>query len=96
MVKYFDWSREKNEILKAERDISFDEVTIAIESGGLLDIIENLNKKRYPNQKIFVVNIGGYVYLIPFVEDDKKYFLKTIFPSRKMTKKYLIERRKQK
>ncbi|MBI3559077.1 toxin [Candidatus Gottesmanbacteria bacterium] len=80
-MKYFEWNREKNEILKIQREISFSEVVVAIEAGGLLDII----------QKMFVVNINNYVYLVPFAEGDEKYFLKTIFPSRKMTKKYLIK-----
>ncbi len=88
-MKYFDWSKAKNELLKIERDVSFEEVYIAIESGEILDVIENPNKTRYPNQKIYVVNIHDYVYLIPYVEDKEKIFLKTIFPSRKMTKKYL-------
>ncbi len=92
-MKYFDWDEEKNRKLKAERDISFEEITTAIDEGKLLDIIENPNKNRYPNQKISIVNIQNYVYLVPLVEDEEKYFLKTIFPSRKMTKKYLIERR---
>jgi len=76
-------------LLKAERDVSFEQVYIAIESGRVLDVIENPNKSKYPNQKIYVVDINDYVYLIPFVEGNEKIFLKTIFPSRKMTKKYL-------
>lgn len=79
--------------MRVERDICFEDVIIAIESGALLDIIEHPDPRKYPNQKIFIVNIENYVYLVPFVEDEKKYFLKTIFPSRKMTKKYLIKRR---
>lgn len=91
LVKYFDWNIVKNELIKTERDISFEEVCIAIESGELLDIIIHPNKDKYPNQKIFVVNINNYVYLVPFVEDEKKIFLKTIIPSRKATRKYLIK-----
>lgn len=91
-VKYIDWNEEKNWKLKAEREISFEDVIVAIESGGLLDIIEHPNPKEYPNQKVLVVNIGNYVYLVPFIENKEKYFLKTIFPSRKMTKKYLIKK----
>ncbi len=94
-MKFFDWSDEKNIELKHERDVSFEEVIIAIEEGSLLDIVENSNKKLYPNQKIFIVNINDYAYLVPFVEDDEKVFLKTIIPSRKATKKYLIERSKK-
>lgn len=93
-MKYFDWNEEKNKLLKLERDVGFEDVTTAINSGELLDIITHPNQKKYPSQKMFVVNIGNYVYLVPFVEDSKKYFLKTIFPSRKMTKKYLIKRRR--
>ena len=90
-MKHFDWNEEKNARLKLERDISFEEVQIAVESGNLLDIIEHPDKKKYPNQEIFIVNIKNYAYLVPFVEDERKYFLKTIFPSRKMTKKYLVK-----
>lgn len=91
-MKYFDWNKDKNTLLEIE--ISFEEVSIAIESGNLLDVLEHPNKKRYPNQKIFVVNIRNYAYLIPFVEDGKKIFLKTIIPSRKATKKYIVEKRR--
>jgi len=91
-VKYFDWSEEKNDLLKSEREISFEDVLIAIFEGKLLDVLEHPNKQRYPNQKIFAVDIGDYAYLVPFVEDDEKIFLKTIIPSRKATKKYLIKK----
>ncbi|MCL5675520.1 MAG: BrnT family toxin [Patescibacteria group bacterium] len=93
-MKYFDWDEVKNGKLKAERDISFEEAIIAIEAEGILDIVDHPNQKRYPGQKIFVVNINIYAYLIPFVEDTEKIFLKTIISSRRATKKYLIERRK--
>lgn len=90
-MKYFDWNEEKNKLLKIERDISFEEVLIAIESGNLLEIVEHPKKQKYPNQKILVVNINNYGYLVPFVEDKEKIFLKTIIPSRQATKKYLIK-----
>lgn len=93
-MKPFEWDTVKNETLKQERDISFEEVQAAIEKGDMLDLVNHPNKKQYSHQKIFVVNVGGYAYLVPFVEDEKKVFLKTIIPSRKATKKYLIERRK--
>ena len=88
-MKYYDWDKEKNRKLKRERGISFDDVLVAIEANKLLNIINHPNNKRYPNQKIYIVNINEYAYIIPFVEDEKKYFLKTIIPSRKMSKKYL-------
>jgi len=95
-VKYFDWDKEKNGLLRAERDVGFEDVVTAINEGYLIKVLGHHNPKKYPNQKIYVVEIEGYVYLVPFVEDEEKRFLKTIYPSRKMTKKYLIERRKKK
>jgi hypothetical protein len=88
-MKMFDWNDEKNEILKKERGLSFEEIVFHITHGGLLDIIQHTNQDKYPNQKVFIVNVEGYVCLVPFVEDDDIIFLKTIFPSRKMTRKYL-------
>lgn len=88
-MKYFDWSNEKNEELIKDRGISFEEVVFCIMHDGLLDIIEHPNKDKYPNQNIFIVEIDNYVYLVPFVEEDGFVFLKTIIPSRKMTKIYL-------
>jgi len=90
-MKYFDWSNEKNEELLKDRGVSFEEVVFSIMHEGLLDVIEHPNKSKYPNQNIFIVEIDNYVYLVPFVEDDEVVFLKTIIPSRKMTKKYLGE-----
>lgn len=87
-MKPFDWDEEKNAILKIQRDVCFEDIITAIESGNFLDVTKNTNKK-YPNQRVIVVNIENYAYVVPFAEDKKKYFLKTIFPSRKMTKKYL-------
>lgn len=92
-VKYFDWDEDKNDQLKREREISFEDVLLAIENNQILDIVEHSNRKRYPNQKIFIVNVNMYAYLIPFVEDKEKIFLKTIIPSRKATGKYLVERK---
>ncbi len=91
-MKYFDWNNEKNEELLKDRGVSFEEVVFCIMNDGLLDVIEHPNKSKYPNQNIFIVDIDNYVYLAPFVEDDEVVFLKTIIPSRKMTKKYLGEK----
>lgn len=91
-MKYFDWNEEKNQKLKKERGIGFEDVQAAIEGGNLLDVADHPNKIKHPNQKIFVAEIDGYAYLAPFVEDEEKIFLKTIFPSRKATKKYLMKR----
>mgnify|MGYP001558642542 CR=1 FL=1 len=90
-MKYFDWSEEKNDQLKAERGISFEDIIVALTDDRVLDVLPHINAKKCPNQKIYVVEINQYVYLVPFVEDDEKVFLKTIFPSRKATKHYLID-----
>ncbi len=88
-MKPFSWSTSKNERLKAERQISFDEIVVAIEEGGVLDVLAHSNSARYPNQRILVVRFAGYVYLVPYVEDAECYFLKTVIPSRKATRDYL-------
>ena len=92
-MKYFDWDEEKNLKLKKERDIGFEEIIVAINEDKLLVTLEH---HKRPNQKIYVVNVGNYAYMVPFVEDEEKKFLKTIYPSRKMTKKYIIRKEKVK
>ena len=87
--KSFDWNAEKNERLRRERGVSFSDFVKYIKGGKLLDVIVHPNSKKYPNQKIFIINGDDQVYLIPFVEDEKKYFLKTIFADRRYTKKYI-------
>ncbi len=81
---------EKNQLLKAQRDISFEDVILALESGYLLDDIEYPNKEKYPNQNIFIIlmQVKDYVYLVPYVEDETTIFLKPIIPSQKMNKIY--------
>jgi len=90
-VKFYNWNSQKNERLKAERNISFEEVIFHIQNGDEIDIYDHPNQERYPNQKISVVIIEKYAYLVPYVESDTEIFLKTIIPSRKATKKYLGE-----
>lgn len=88
-MKPFRWSLEKNEQLKLERGISFEIMVVAIEAGGLVDILAHPNPTRYRHRRVLVVACDGYVYLVPFVEEDDHYFLKTIIPSRKATRDYL-------
>lgn len=87
-MKIFRWNSQKNEQLKVGRGVSFEDVVLAIESGGLLDVVEHPNPKRYPNQGVYVVAIGSYVYLVPHVEEPDYVFLKTIIPSRKATRDF--------
>jgi uncharacterized DUF497 family protein len=88
-MKYFDWSDEKNEMLKQVRGVSFEQVELAIASGDLVDRVKHPNPEKYPNQKVFLVKIEDYIYSVPYVEDSEKIFLKTIIPNSKATKKYL-------
>jgi len=88
--KTIRYSLEKNEILKEQRGVSFEDVILSIDEGNLLDDLEHPNKEKYPNQNIFIIliKIKDYVYIVPYIEDDNSIFLKTIIPSRKMNKKY--------
>ena len=88
-MKSFDWSDKKNEWLSLVRDITFEDILYCITHGGLLDVIEHPNQEQYPDQKVFIVDVEGYAFLVPFIEDERVIFLKTIIPSRKMTREYL-------
>jgi uncharacterized DUF497 family protein len=88
-MKPFRWSSEKNEMLRAERGISFENIVVAVESGDLLDILAHPNPTKYPKQRVLVVACDNYAYLVPFVEEDDYFFLKTVIPSRKATREYL-------
>jgi len=88
-MKPFRWNPEKNDALKADRGVSFEAIVVAIESGGLLEILAHPNPAKYPKQRVLVVAHDSYAYLVPFVEEKDYYFLKTIIPSRKATRDYL-------
>lgn len=85
----FRWNAAKNARLRRERGITFEEIVVAIEAGQLLDVLEHRNSARYPGQKLLLVTLRDYVYLVPFVEEPDGLFLKTIIPSRKATRDYL-------
>ena len=88
-MKPFRWSPEKNEALVADRGVSFETIVVAIEAGGLLDILAHPNPAKYPRQRVLVVAADNYAYLVPFVEEEDYFFLKTIIPSRRATRDYL-------
>jgi uncharacterized DUF497 family protein len=92
-VKYFDWNDEKNVHLLKTRGVTFEDVVMAIEGGDLLDRLRHPNAKKYPNQFILYVLIGGTVYAVPCVEDENKVFMKTVIPDRKATQRYLKRQR---
>ena len=89
IMQIFKWNAEKNEVLARERGITFEEIVKRIELGAKIIETDHHNKKKYPNQKILIIDLDGYAYLVPCVIDKNEYFLKTIIPSRKATKKYL-------
>ncbi|MCP4593440.1 MAG: BrnT family toxin [bacterium] len=88
-MKHFTWSLEKNAQIKRERGISFEEIVFHIERGDVLDLLDHPNQARYPAQRIWVVEVDEYAYLVPFVESEHEVFLKTLIPSRKATRRYL-------
>ena len=89
MTKPFRWDADKNELLIQERSVSFEQITVAVENGDLLQVVQYPNITKYPRQKIMVVGIDGYAYLIPFVEETEYLFLKSIIPSRKATREFI-------
>ena len=89
MTKPFRWDPDKNEQLIQERGVSFEQITVAVENGHLLQVVQHPNVEKYPRQKIMIVGIDGYAYLVPFVEETDYFFLKTIIPSRKATRDFI-------
>jgi len=89
-MKPFRWNHKKNEALKIERSVSFEEIVLALEADGLLDQLRHPNPEKYPNQSVLVVALDAYVYLVPYVEESDYFFLKTVIPSRKATRDYLL------
>lgn len=88
-MKPIRWNPDKSLLLKAERGVSFEEVLSAISQGGLLGVMDHPNRARYGHQKMLVVRIQDYAYLVPYVESEREIFLKSIMPSRKATRDFL-------
>ncbi len=90
-MKNINWNTEKSVALKASRGICFEDVVFFIERGEIVDDYLHPNQKEYPGQRIMVINVANYAYLVPYVENEKELFLKTIIPSRKATQRYFGE-----
>lgn len=88
-MKLFEWDNGKNSELKQTRGISFEDIVFYIDRGYVLDIVPHPQQSKYPGQRMFIINVENYAYLVPFIESEDRIFLKTIIPSRKATKKYL-------
>ena len=87
----FEWDEKKNTFLKTNRGISFERLVVAIEQGDIITILENPNQEKYKDQNLYVLNIDGYAWIMPFRIFAKKRFLITAYPSRRYTRKYLKE-----
>lgn len=87
-IKRILWNEEKNQLLKLQRNINFEQVLVELESGNILGRKFHPNSEKFPNQEIFILRLNGYISYVPFVENDKEIFLKTIIPSRKLNKEY--------
>jgi len=85
---YFEFDPQKNSVLRRERGVSFEQIIILMENGNIESVKPHHNQKKYPNQYIAEVISDDYIYLVPFVTEQNKIFLKTIYPSRKATKIY--------
>ncbi|MBA4349227.1 MAG: toxin [Thermodesulfovibrio sp.] len=88
-MRVFRWDNEKNEWLKKNRGVSFEQVVILMEREDVLETIEHPNQNKYSGQKIATVRIDDYAYLVPYAQESEDIFLKTIIPSRKATNKYV-------
>jgi len=88
-VSGFFWDPRKNEKLRLERGVTFEDVVQAIADGRLVAVLEQANPRKYPGQRVCVVEIRGYAHLVPFTEQVDRITLKTVIPSRKVTRRYL-------
>jgi len=87
----FNWNEEKNTLLKQARDISFEEIVLCILEGRVIKVMDHPNRKKYSNQKLYLISYKNYIYVVPFTMNEKEneIFLKTIYPSREYTKRFL-------
>jgi hypothetical protein len=88
-MKLINWNREKNEWLRENRSICFDDILFYIDNDCLIDDVELPNKEKYSGQRVMVFTIEDYIYLVPYIETEDEIFLQTIIPSRKATKNFL-------
>jgi len=88
-MKTIQWDEQKNEWLKQNRGLGFEQVAVLVEKGQVLEVMDHPDQRKHPGQKMAIVEIDGYACLVPYVDDEDGIFLKTIIPSRKATKKYL-------
>ena len=92
-MKKIAWNIEKAAALRKDitrGKVGFEDCVIAMDDGRILADIDNPSP-RYPGQRMMVLRINDYAYVVPYIETDEEIFLKTVFPSRKHTALYLTE-----
>jgi hypothetical protein len=92
----YEWNPAKNELLKKERHISFEQIIIHLSRGDVWKITDHPDQSNYPGQKLYFVIIDSHIYIVPYVVEEGHIFLKTIIPSRKATKMYKKEQESKK
>lgn len=80
-MKEIKWNLLKSERLKKTRGVSFEEIIDA----QLLTIKEHSKREH---QEVMLFFYRQYVWVVPYVEEADYIFLKTLYPSRKLTKLY--------
>ena len=83
------WDERKNSWLKQRRGVCFEQAAVCLASERVLDITDHPNQERYPGQKVAVIEINGYAYLVPYEYAGGEIILKTMIPSRKATRTYI-------
>ena len=91
----YTWDADKNEWLRRNRGLSFDDVVYHLEHGGFLDDVPHPSQQLHPGQRLYIIRIGNYAYEVPFYRDGDVESLRTLYPSRKYTSAYLRNRRQQ-
>ena len=87
-IESIEWNQQKNEQLQRTRGVSFERVASLLLENAFLDVYDHPDQERYPRQQVVVIEMDDYVYLVPFIQEGGRFFLKTIIPSRKAKRKY--------
>ena len=76
------WDPLKNLLLQRKRGVSFEEILRA-------RFVATIEHPKRAHQKYLLFEINDYIWAVPYVKDDEGIFLKTAFPSRVYTKKWV-------
>ncbi|MBN1363334.1 MAG: BrnT family toxin [Syntrophaceae bacterium] len=90
----YEWNPSKNEWLKKERHVSFEEIIFHLSRGDVWKVSDHPDQGNYPGQRLYFVIVNDYIYIVPYTIEKSHIFLKTIIPSRKATKMYKKEQEK--